>query len=178
MNANQNSYNVGGVTGSGYQWRDLFLKPYGKLWQNLRGDFNMIDYDCVSKENLVIHRSLSDRLGEQRFVPTEFLVGLLPEALLDKYTFWQTLSSSSSSTNSSMSNTVNLWAHDVLLTGNLKAYNPNDAAAEKPTRIMITIDATTKRATIERKWLVKWTSGSRMSTHQIEWDQWTGGGNN
>ena len=42
--------------------------------------------------SLRILRNLNAELGEQMLVPTRFLLGLLPDALLESYTFWQSAS--------------------------------------------------------------------------------------
>ena len=42
--------------------------------------------------SLCILRNLNAELGEQMLVPTRFLLGLLPDALLESYTFWQSAS--------------------------------------------------------------------------------------
>ena len=39
--------------------------------------------------SLVITRNLSSKLGVQTFIPRRHLHGLLPDALLRRYTFWQ-----------------------------------------------------------------------------------------
>ena len=39
--------------------------------------------------SIVISRNLTKRLGVQVYVPARLLHGLLPDALLHKYTFWQ-----------------------------------------------------------------------------------------
>jgi hypothetical protein len=38
---------------------------------------------------LLVTRALNSKLGTQTFVPPRFLAGLLPSALVEKYTFWQ-----------------------------------------------------------------------------------------
>ena len=44
--------------------------------------------------SLVISRTLTAQMGTQVLVPTRFLHGLLPAALLDEYEFWQNQDSS------------------------------------------------------------------------------------
>ncbi len=39
--------------------------------------------------SLVIKRHITRSLGLQTYLPSEFLQGLLPQALLEKYVFWQ-----------------------------------------------------------------------------------------
>lgn len=39
--------------------------------------------------SLIITRALNAELGTQTFIPERFLAGLLPTALIEKYTFWQ-----------------------------------------------------------------------------------------
>ena len=42
-----------------------------------------------NSSSLVITRTLSKALGTQTHVPSRYLAGIVPEALLDRYTFWQ-----------------------------------------------------------------------------------------
>eukprot|EP00958_Prasinococcus_capsulatus_P016955 scaffold1900_cov389-Prasinococcus_capsulatus_cf.AAC.31 len=46
-------------------------------------------------QSLVIARYLSKAAGQQRYIPQRFLAGLLPDALVKKYQFWQQMSDSS-----------------------------------------------------------------------------------
>jgi hypothetical protein len=39
--------------------------------------------------SLVIRRNLSARMGQQTLIPERLLRGLIPDALLDDYVFWQ-----------------------------------------------------------------------------------------
>ena len=40
-------------------------------------------------QSLVITRNITASVGLQKFIPTAFLAGLVPSALLERYTFWQ-----------------------------------------------------------------------------------------
>ena len=43
----------------------------------------------ASSDSLIISRALSKKLGNQVYIPKRFLAGILPTALSDNYTFWQ-----------------------------------------------------------------------------------------
>jgi hypothetical protein len=49
----------------------------------------MIHHGTRPRKSLVITRNLNQETGLQTFIPSRFLMGLVPEALLDQYMFWQ-----------------------------------------------------------------------------------------
>jgi hypothetical protein len=44
--------------------------------------------------SLVVTRTLSEGLGQQTYIPSRFLQGILPEALLNEYQVWQNMDDS------------------------------------------------------------------------------------
>jgi len=58
-------------------------------WAVSAGDAAAPSSLTEKKSSLVIRRNLSGKLGPQMFIPERLLHGILPDALLDDYTFWQ-----------------------------------------------------------------------------------------
>ena len=53
------------------------------------GEPNMPPIEPAHIPSLAIERILTAELGRERFLPARFLYGLVPDALLNAYSFWK-----------------------------------------------------------------------------------------